>query len=142
MAMTLQDLVDRAAIHDVLLRYARGVDRRDLALVASCFRPDAAYEGTLGHGTVADALAALGPAMARYARTLHVLGNQTIELAGDSAESETYALAHHVLVDGRHRVVAIRYCDHLVRDGETWRIARRVVHREWERTDAAPEAPA
>lgn len=135
--MTVQDLLDRAAIHDVLLRYARGVDRRDLDLVASCFRPDAAYDGALGTGTIADALAALEPAMARYARTLHVLANQTIELAGDHARSETYALAHHVLPDGRLRVVALRYCDDLVRDTTGWRIAGRVVHREWERMEAA-----
>jgi len=131
--VTLQDLIDRAAIHDVLLRYARGVDRRDLTVVAACFTPDAAYQGALGAGTIAEALARLGEAMARYTSTLHVIGNQTIELEGDAAHSETYCLAHHVLADGRHREVAVRYLDDLVRDRDTWRIRRRVVAREWER---------
>ena len=136
-AMTLQALIDRAAIQDVLLRYARGVDRRDVALVASCFTPDAGYDGALGRGPIGDVLTRLGERMARYTSTLHFLGNQTIELAGDAARSATYALAHHVLPDGRHRVVAVRYCDDLVRAGGTWHICRRMVHREWERTDAS-----
>ena len=131
--MTLQELIERAAIQDVLLRYARGVDRRDLVTVASCFTPGAAYDGALGRGTIADALPRLGEAMARYTCTLHFLGNQTIELTGDTAHSETYCLAHHVLPDGHHREVAVRYLDDLVRDGGTWRISRRVVAREWER---------
>ena len=57
--MTADEIDDRTAIREVLLRYARGVDARDLALVASCFTPDAAYRGALASGTIADALAAL-----------------------------------------------------------------------------------
>ena len=138
--VALRQLLDRAAIQDVLLRYARGVDRRDLDLVASCFTPDAAYDGSLARGTIVDALAALRVAVTRYARTLHFLGNQLIELDGDQARSETYALAHHQLPDGTHRVVAVRYLDELVRQQARWLIRRRVVHREWQR-DEAPPAP-
>ena len=131
----LGQLLDRAAIHDVLLRYARGVDRRDLDLVAACFTPDAAYEGSLAHGTIADALAALRVAVTRYTSTLHFLGNQVIELDGDAARSETYALAHHLLPDGTLRIVAVRYLDELVRQNGGWFIRRRVAQREWERTE-------
>jgi ketosteroid isomerase-like protein len=132
----LRALLDRAAIQDVLLRYARGVDRRDFDLVASCFTPDAAYEGSLARGTIRDALAALGDAMARYISTLHLLGNQLIEIDGDRARSETYALAHHRLLDGALRVIAVRYVDELIRDGTRWHIRRRTVHHEWQRDEA------
>ncbi len=133
----VQALVDRDAIRDVLLRYARGVDRRDIELVASCFTPDAGYEGSLARGTIVDALAALRVAFERYTRTLHFLGNQVIELDGETARSETYCLAHHVLPDGGLRVVAVRYLDELSRDDRGWRIRRRVAQREWERVDPA-----
>lgn len=126
-------LLDRAAIHDVLLRYANGIDRRDLPLVASCFTPDAVYDGTLGRGTIRDALAALPAALDRYRRTLHFLGNQMIVVTGDAATSEAYCLAHHELRAGGRHVVAIRYEDALVRDGDGWRIRARLVQREWER---------
>jgi hypothetical protein len=55
----LQALLDRTAIHDLIMRYARGVDRRDLDLVASCFATDAAYEGSLGTGGIDVVLATL-----------------------------------------------------------------------------------
>ena len=137
-AAAIRDLLDRAAIHDVLLRYARGVDRRDLGLVASCFLPDASYEGALARGTIGDALAALRDRMARYDTTMHFIGNQLIEINGDTASSETYAVAYHRLTEnGEAKLFAIgvRYCDGLVRDGDQWRIQRRVVRTDWQRTD-------
>jgi hypothetical protein len=36
----LQRLIDRQAIHDVLMRFSRGVDRLDEALLRSCFHSD------------------------------------------------------------------------------------------------------
>ena len=140
----LQALLDREAIHDVLLRYARGVDRKDLDLVASCFTPDAAYEGALGTDTVATALASLRDAMARYEGTLHFIGNQLIELSGDSARSETYAIAYHRLsIDGAASLftVGVRYLDDLARHAERWLIHRRVVKTEWQRTEALGSSP-
>ncbi len=133
-----RQLADRAAIQDVMLRYARGVDRRDLDLVAACFMPDASYEGALASGTIAQALVRLRDRMTRYDSTMHFIGNQLIEINGDAASSETYAIAYHRLTDGgiaRLYTVGVRYLDGLVRDGDTWRIRRRVVKTEWQRSE-------
>ena len=111
------------------------VDRRDLDLVASCFTADAVYEGALGRGTIIEALATLRTALPRYLSTLHFLGNQVIELDGDTARSETYALAYHRLVGERSLVVAVRYLDEFVRRGEGWLICGRVACTEWRRYD-------
>jgi len=135
----LRELQDRVAIRDVLLRYACGVDRRDLPLVAACFTAHADYEGALGTGTVETALAALPQRLQRYERTMHFMGNQLIEVNGDTATSETYAIAYHNLVEDGARTlltVGIRYLDDFVRADGTWRICRRVVQREWERREA------
>jgi uncharacterized protein (TIGR02246 family) len=139
----LRELLDRSAIRDLLFRYARGVDRRDLALVASCFTPDATYEGSLGRGGIRTALAGLAEAMERYEGTMHFVGNQLIDLRGDEAASETYAVAFHRRTAGALFVVAVRYLDDLVRADGAWRIRRRVVTREWEREEehAPPPAP-
>ena len=131
----LQALLDRAAIQDVLLRYARGVDRKDLRLVATCFAPDAAYDGTLGRGRIGDALEKLGEAMERYDRTMHFIGNHSIEVAGEVATSEAYCLAHHVLRDGGRLVVAVRYLDDLVRRDGRWMITARKAEVEWRRNE-------
>src|SRR5262245_27112738 len=111
----LQGLLDRAAVHDVLLRYARAVDGRDLDAVASCFTADAAYEGAVARGTIVEALAALRTALERYPRTMHFVGNVAIEVTGDTAASETYAIAYHRLrAEARQYVVAVRYRDSFV----------------------------
>jgi 3-phenylpropionate/cinnamic acid dioxygenase small subunit len=141
----LQALVDRAAIQDVLARYAHGVDRRDLALVAACFTADAAYEGSLGSGTIAIALDALRDRMPRYRATMHFLANQLIELRGDRASCETYALVYHRLEgddEDEDFVVGVRYLDDLTRLPEGWRITSRRTVMEFQRWDAVMPPPA
>jgi ketosteroid isomerase-like protein len=130
-AETLAYLADRFAVCEVVLRYGRGVDRRDLDLVASCFTPDCAYEGTLASGTIADALAALPGRLARYVRTMHLMGTQDVRLDGDLAWCETACVAYHVLPDGGLSTVGVRYRDELVRGTDGWRIRRRSVERVW-----------
>lgn len=135
----LQHLIDRAAIQDLLARYAHCVDRRDLESVAACFTPDATYRGSLGEGTIQNALVALRDRMMRYESTMHLLGNQVIEIDGDRATCETYAIAHHRINnngDRRTLTVGVRYQDQLVRQDSRWMICGRVVHMEWERDDA------
>jgi len=131
----LARLADELAIRDLLYRYARGIDRRDLGLVGSCFAPDARYQGALATGTVADMLAALPAAMRRYVATMHLMGGPEVTIDGDTARSETPTLAYHVLRDPPRRVrtVAIRYEDLLERRHEAWLIVARRVHRCWER---------
>lgn len=140
----LQELRDRAAIHDLLMRYARGVDRRDLDLVAACFAPEARYEGALGVGGIDLALAALRVRMQRYRTTMHLLANQLIELAGDRAHCETYALVYHRLVDDAEVedfVVGVRYLDDVARHGDGWWIVHRTAVLEWQRYDAVVLPP-
>jgi ketosteroid isomerase-like protein len=138
--VTADDADDRAAIRELLLRYARGVDSRDVALVASCFTPDAAYRGGLADGTIRDALAALRGAMERYTATRHAIGAQTIELDGDVARSTADCTALHQRADGRRRTVAVRYHDHLVRGPDGWRIVWRQVERLWTRDEEDDDA--
>lgn len=133
-------VADREAIRDLLCRYALAVDRRRLDAVAACFTADCAYEGTLGRGPIAIALAALAEAFGRYDRTMHVIGTQAIRVDGDGAEAETYCVAYHVRPDGGHFTAGVRYVDSLVRGADGWRIRRRVVHTDWTRDDP-PRAP-
>ena len=130
-----ETLAATLAVRDVLYRYARGVDRRDPALVASCFAPGAAYDGALAHGTIDDMLAALPAAMARYATTLHFMSEPAVTVDGAVARAETPTVAYHVLPDTeRLRTVGVRYLDRFAVGPSGWWIVARRVERCWERT--------
>jgi len=142
----LRALLDRAAIQELLARYAQAVDRRDLAAVEACFTPDARYRGSLGEGGIRLVLEALEERMSRYSSTMHLLGSQTVALHGDSARSEAYAIVYHRLrSEDEHGdfVAGIRYVDMLVRAGEDWLIDERLTAIEWQRYDpVGAESPS
>jgi hypothetical protein len=75
---------------------------------------------------------------------MHFMGNQLIEVDGETASCETYAIAYHRRQDGvekKDRVVALRYLDDLVRRDGRWLIARRFVNVEWQRYDTVVLPP-
>jgi 3-phenylpropionate/cinnamic acid dioxygenase small subunit len=140
----VQELRDRMAIRDLIMRYAHSVDARDFVGVASCFTADAAYQGSLGVGTIADALDSLRVRMQRFRVTMHFLSTQVIELAGDTARCETYGLVYHRLGEEEENddlIVGVRYLDELGRQPDGWRIRRREVRLEFERFDAVVLQP-
>jgi len=134
-------IADRAEIYATLVRYCRGVDRRDAAMIRSTYHPDAhddhgTYQGDLdGFVTFVEA-----EVWSRFRTTMHKLGQAAIEIDGDSATSETYAVCHHVAAEGgRDRmdsVMGIRYLDRFERREGEWRIVRRKLLWEWIRHDA------
>ena len=124
---SLQQLIDKQEIYDVVMRYCRGVDRGDAALLASAYWPDATddhpgdqhFTGeTIGPEMVASMLR-------NMQSTNHQITTQTIEVDGAAAVGESYSLGNHVMSDGRRLRTLVRYLDRFEkRDGE-WRIVHR-----------------
>ncbi len=130
----LQALVDRAAIHDLLMRYASAVDRYDFGLVGSCFTPDAfaIYNDLEFSGR--DSIVEYVSGVRHDKVNMHFMGNQTIDLHGDTADVETYCLAFRVGErSGEDFVIVtgIRYEDQAVRHDGEWLIHRRHHHPDW-----------
>jgi hypothetical protein len=138
----LQALLDKHAIYEVLARYARAIDRRDESLLRSVFHPDA-IDHHVGRNAPAtqfctwamQVLQKLGP-------TAHYMGFPLVELNGDVAYSECYALAFHRVGEGADAFddfLGARLLDRFEkRDGE-WRIAHRRVVYDWSRDVAVAE---
>ena len=125
-------LLAKDEIRTVLMRLARGTDRRDEELIRSCYHPDGFDDHGGYRGDPAGFAAWVPKTLAMFEATMHVLGNVSIELDGDVAHCETYCTAHHVFPPedpggARDSVMGLRYLDRFERrEGAGWRIARRV----------------
>jgi hypothetical protein len=138
----LRDLLDKNEIHEVLLRYCRGVDRGDRELILGSFHPDATIDA--GKGKVKPAVVADNAAKSDHVRT-HLYANSLVELDGDWAFGETYFLAFHA--EDRSgtqfiRTRSSRAIDQFERRDGAWKIAKRVVADDWSRVDQVLEAAA
>jgi hypothetical protein len=143
MRSDLVRLVDESAIKRLLYTYCRGVDRRDLALVRSCYTADAFDERSVYEGGIDGLIAYLGNRLPQFERTMHLLANVTADIRGAAAHTETYAIAVHRLLEEATRperdyIVGFRYVDDLIRGDGEWLIARRRCVFEWAQTRERP----
>lgn len=138
--MDVAELLARAEIEDVLLRYYRGIDRMDWPLVEDCFFADAHVDfgcfEFAGDRTAFLAWLQEPQMVPAFERTMHFAGNRLVEVDGDVAHTETYCIAHHRGTDAHPWGTAfalnwLRYLDRFERRDGAWRIARRVVLVEW-----------
>jgi hypothetical protein len=137
----LQRLLDRAAIHDLLVRYFQGIDAANPEQVRSCFTDDvrAGYDGR----TSVDGIDALmgsfrafrNRASGQWKATTHFFGNLSFRLLrDDSAETECYAFACLVTpgaASDRLTIRSLRYLDRLRKTTDGWRISDRVQTLDW-----------
>jgi ketosteroid isomerase-like protein len=129
----VQWLWDRAAIEDVLYRYARGFDRRDMDIAKGAYWPDALddHPGFCGNAhAMADFFDSFHED--RWESTHHHTMNNRIEIDGDTAHAESYCFVAATKKDTLElELIGGRYVRRLEkRDGE-WRIAAAVLIADW-----------
>lgn len=129
----LQELLDKQAIHEVLMRYCRGVDRCDEELIRTAYHPDGVDE----HGIYASngwefARTIVAAKLDETQWCRHDIANHLIELDGEVALSEATFMSYQQKVgEVAVQVLAGRYVDRFERREGTWRIARRLVVHDW-----------
>jgi hypothetical protein len=140
--MKLEELSDRAEIHDVLMQYSRGLDRLDMDLVRAAFHENAWVEfpEDVYVGPAQGFCDFLAKEMTLFVRTRHCLGNILIELDGDVAHVETYLTADHEATSyhkwaGAFVTLWARYIDRFEKRDNVWKIARRTLLIDWMRKD-------
>jgi hypothetical protein len=119
---------DRQDINDVLVRYAKGIDRRDWALFRTVFTEDCEIDyGEIGTWTGADAITEfMELSHSGAGHTLHRLTNQAISVDSDRATARTYVDGLIMAADNTSGVNAIGYYDdELVRTANGWQVSRR-----------------
>jgi hypothetical protein len=156
----LQEVVDRQKIYDVLTRYCRALDRCDVELMKSVYWED----GFDDHGVFAGNAQAFAEFIIReiqewFEVTMHAIMNVHMELDGDKAYTEAYLFAYHRVKADRRKIEDVfgatylrqfvgegepapqdfffggRYVDRLEKRNGIWRIAKRTVVMDWNRSE-------
>jgi hypothetical protein len=137
MTDTLQTLIDRQAITDLIYRYCRSVDRLDIPLGHSVWHEDgvadygaAVYQGP-GKGVIDHIIAQHRHTLAHS----HQVSNILIHLAGDRAGSESYVSASLRVMSGKQlRQISVwgRYIDRWSRRDGHWGLDKRLAIRDFD----------
>src|SRR5579864_3410967 len=128
--LSVDDLLAREEIADVIKRLARGTDRLDEALIASCYHPDGTDDHNAFRGTGVEFARWVMTVLPHFAATMHFIGPPLVRVDGGTAHADTYCVAHH-LTDATDMVLGLRYVDRFERRGSTWLIAARVCAFDW-----------
>lgn len=126
--MDLQQLSDRLEIADVLTRYTVAVDTKNYADLYDVFTPDAVLDYSSPGGPVgppSEVIPWIEQGLAGFVRTMHQLGQLSVQVEGDTATAKAYFYNPMVLLtrDGSELLVECGgYYHHtLVRTADGWK---------------------
>lgn len=137
----IDELLAKQEIRELALLYARGVDRKDAALLRSLYAPGATENrpGTF-EGTAEGFVQFLEQSFPQMPYTQHNVCNHLIAIDGDRAQGEVTGTAWHLVSDGQGGWLEIigqpRYFDHYVRLDGRWHFTSRAT--DYSRRDIRP----
>ena len=146
-------LEDKAAITDLIYRYCRAVDRIDVDLGRSIWHADAVADyGDFYRGPGRDVIDLICSQHERTLACSHQVTNILIEVDGDRAASESYAIAAlRMAAESGERQITVwtRYLDRWSKRGGQWALDKRQEVRDFDEIrdvqpvdKAPPRAPA
>jgi ketosteroid isomerase-like protein len=143
----LATLLAKEEIRELAMLYSRGVDRKDIELLRTLYAKDATdHHGRFFNGSAEDYLQFLERSFPHMRMSGHFICNHLVSVNGDEGEGEVYALAYHLIPDGKGGVLedlkAVRYIDRYRKESGRWRFASRVVTFDLESVRPASMPPA
>lgn len=133
----LEAMMSKFEIQEVMMRYARGVDRADEDLLKSCYHTDAIEEhGSTYQGPAHEYIEGAVGRIRKMGTMAHYICNIHIELQGESAWVEAYVLTFaRFAKDGEDfdTLTGARVCDRFERRNGEWKIAHRKMTFDWNR---------
>jgi uncharacterized protein (TIGR02246 family) len=136
--MTPQELADRAALTDLVHRYAATIDDRDLDGLAGCFAETAVadYDGGIrlkGRAAIRTFMdKAFREGIGMTTPSTHMMSNMLIGLDGDEAVIRTTAIACLTNRSGFVSMRGLRYVDRCVKQDGRWYFAHRRHSCDWQ----------
>ena len=144
--LTVETLLTRTEISDVVHRYATGIDRRDWPLFRSCFADEIDLDFTTWSGGEPrrmkgdDWVEGVRNSLSGFDATQHVSSNHVHTIEGSEATCVSYMMALHHIVDGAERkmqAIGGYYTNQLRRGADVWRIHACKLTVTWEMGDRA-----
>jgi len=139
-----EQLENKLNVRETIERYFFGVDARDRRALISCFSADAqaSYHWLTPEQKTIVGGVAIGEdvyaACSLFTSSTHSIANLTVDLLGEAAEANTFAIAN--VIRGSSLVVrGLRYQDRLIRTAQGWRIVQRKHTPMWQ-TEAAVQS--
>ena len=131
-------MLSRQTLQELLTAYCRGVDRGDSDLLASIFHDDATVITGVFNGAAQEFAREIVRSVDETSvRVFHSINNVWLEVAGDRAVGECYALAVQT-VNGPDGLLDIlvggRYLDRFERRDGVWKIAQHTFVLDWNMT--------
>lgn len=125
----LQELLDKKACEEVLMRYARTLDWLDREGQSSCFWPEAEVDYGFYAGDGTGWVETVMEVEAASQRRWHMSGGALMRIEGTTAYSECYGFTVSMSVDDDGNSVDSlfggRYLDELEKRDGQWRISKR-----------------
>jgi hypothetical protein len=128
----LATLLAKDEIRELAMLYSRGVDRKDIALLAGLYTADGVdAHGEYYRGSAEGYIRFLAESLPRIAYSGHHICNHLISVSGDEAEGEVYVVAYHIIPNGAggfvENIQNVRYLDRYRREVGLWKFAARNV---------------
>jgi 3-phenylpropionate/cinnamic acid dioxygenase small subunit len=131
---SLQELIDRKDISDVIYRFAKGVDTCDWVLYRSCYADEVELDFSTSHGSTppqkmsADKwIEFCSSIVPGFDTTSHIMSNIMCDIAGDTADVRVSLYAEHYLANASGQdshVVGGFYNHQMKRTSQGWKIVK------------------
>ncbi|MFK7730296.1 MAG: nuclear transport factor 2 family protein [Pseudomonadales bacterium] len=142
MSNTIESLIAKQDIYELVANYMRGLDRLDAELLRSVFHEDGWCEYGICDATPYEFVEFAMGALKDHEANQHMIGNVLIDIDGDQAFGEVYFNAFHKVKSESgfdDVIIAGRYIDRYERRDGVWKIAYRSERADWCRTEPTRE---
>jgi hypothetical protein len=144
MSLSIEEVIAKQEITDLVGRYMRGLDRLDKPLLRSTFHDDASTDYGFFTGGPDEFVAMAYNALKEHLANHHMIGqvNIDLDLNNNRAFGEVYFQAfHRIVTDGEERDLFIsgRYVDRYEKRRDEWKLAFRSEVNDWARNDPASD---
>lgn len=142
MTLTLDDIIAKQEITDLVGRYMRGLDRLDRELLRSVFHDNAYTDYGFYKGGPDGFVEMAHGALKNHLSNHHMIGQTNIDIDGNVAYGEIYFQAFHRIIEqGNERdlIISGRYVDRYEKRNGQWKIIFRSEINDWARNDPASD---